>query len=216
MGLKWRSEQFVGGSLGRGWTNQGRALPYLQQRHRLKYVSKTLPVTKDHRWLRRWPNFTGDQTSPVTKHHRWLHWWPNFTGYFASDQSKPVTTLHRCPKVHQWPKAHRWPNFTGEFAGDQTSPVTQVYRWQNFTGVQNFTDNQTSPVTKVHRWPNFTGVRKFNGDQEYTGEQAYHDSTVLPYLPVPRRQSHWRFHGNKILFRSRVGRRPCPNFWPST
>ena len=35
-------------------------------------------------------------------------------------------------------------------------------------------------------------------------KQAYRDSTVLLYLPVPRRQSHWRSLGNKILFRSRA------------
>ena len=67
-------------------------------------VTRTTPVTKRslelHRWLRRWPNFTGDQSTPVTRDHRW----PNYTsdqkttGNFAgdqasSDQTSPLTKL---------------------------------------------------------------------------------------------------------------------------
>ena len=124
-GLKWRSEGVCWLvcwlQCRPGWTNMA-CFPKIQQHHWLRYVNKTSlvtspvtksslvakrsPVTKLHRWLRRWPNFTGDQRPPVAKAHRWPKYTGDqkITGYqrITDDQSTPVTTLHRCP------------NFTGD------------------------------------------------------------------------------------------------------
>ena len=75
MGRKWRSEEFVGGSLGRGWTTKGvLSLPTSSVtgwNTSTNFTSdlagdQSAPVTNfTDRWPRRWPKCIGDQTSLV-------------------------------------------------------------------------------------------------------------------------------------------------------